>query len=291
MSLDHANLIETVGEAPEQRRGPRRSRPWAVWVAAAVMALLLLAAFFPQLIAPFDPIATDTSSSRLGPSLTHLFGTDTLGRDIFSRVVHGTRISLSFGFIATTIALATAIVLGIATGLAPDWVDNIIMRILEILLALPEILVALVIIAMLGKGQANLVLAITIAAIPFYTRAVRIATRQVRRSEFVEAAIALGERPVVIILRHILPNVIGPVLVLGTIGIGGAIISASGLSFLGLGPASPTPEWGLMLSDGRGSLASAWWMAVFPGLAITVTVIATTVVGRHIQARFEGRQS
>lgn len=291
MSINQGNLIEAATSSPAAGRRRRRRLHVPVIIAAVVFAFLLVAALFPGVLTSYDPLATDMSASRQPPSAEHLFGTDTLGRDVFARVVHGARISLTFGFSATLIALASAIVLGIATGLAPDWVDNIVMRILEILLALPEILVALVIIAMLGKGQANLVLAITIAAIPFYTRAVRIATRQVRRSEFVEAAVGMGQKRGTIIVRHILPNVIGPVLVLGTIGIGGAIISASGLSFLGLGPASPTPEWGLMLSDGRGSLATAWWMAVFPGLAITVTVISTTVLGRFLQARFEGRQA
>ncbi|HQX36119.1 MAG TPA: ABC transporter permease subunit, partial [Microbacteriaceae bacterium] len=145
-----------------------------------------------------------------------------------------------------------------------------------------------VVIALLGPGTTNLIIAITIAAIPVYARIVRITTLQVRGSAFVEASLALGQRRPAIIARHILPNVIGPLLVLATIGIGTSIIAGSSLSFLGLGPVSPTPEWGLMLSDGRNLLGSAWWVAVFPGLAITVTVISTTVLGRALQRRFEG---
>jgi len=268
-----------------------RIPPVAAIVAGAVLLLLVAAAFLPGWFTPLDPLATDTKASELPPGPGHPFGTDRLGRDIYARVVHGASISLSFGFTATVVAVVTGTVIGLASGLAPRWVDNVVQRLLEILLALPELLIALVIIAMLGAGTVNLVIAITIAAVPVYARIVRAGTLQVRQAAFVEAAVALGQRRGAIVVRRILPNVIGPLLVLATIGVGTAIIAGSGLSFLGLGPASPTPEWGLMLSDGRGSLATAWWVAVFPGLAITATVISTTVLGRWLQARFEGREA
>jgi peptide/nickel transport system permease protein len=175
-----------------------------------------------------------------------------------------------------------------ASGLGPRALDHVVQRALEIALAFPGLLVALVVIVVLGPGTTSVIVAIAVAAVPVYARVVRITTLQKRRSEFVEAATVQGERRSAIVLGHILPNVIGPVLVLATIGIGTAIIAGAALSFLGLGPASPTPEWGLMLADGRNSLGSAWWIAVFPGLAITVTVIATAILGRWLQDRFEG---
>lgn len=287
MSVGRPDLLELARPAAGRRR--RAVPPVSAVVAAVVLGVLVLAALLPWAFTSADPLATATSDSQLPPSLDHLFGTDKLGRDVFSRVVHGASLSLSFGFTATVVALVFGIVIGVASGLAPRFVDNIIMRALEIALAFPELLVALVVIALLGPGTTNVVVAITVAAVPVYARVVRITTIQVRESAFIEASVALGQRRIVIILRHVLPNVIGPLLVLATIGIGTSIIAGSGLSFLGLGPVSPTPEWGLMLSDGRNSLGTAWWIAVFPGLAITVTVISTTVLGRYLQGRFEGR--
>jgi peptide/nickel transport system permease protein len=285
MSIGRPDLLEAAPVA----RGRRGIPPAGAIIAAIVLGVLVLAALLPWVFTSIDPLATDTAASQLPPGPGHPFGTDKLGRDVFSRVVHGAGLSLSFGFSATVVAIALGILIGLASGLAPRFVDNIIMRVLEIALAFPEILVALVVIALLGPGTTNLIVAITVAAVPVYSRLVRITTLQVRSSAFVEASVALGQRRSAIVLRHVLPNVIGPLLVLATIGIGTAIIAGSSLSFLGLGPVSPTPEWGLMLADGRNSLGSAWWIAVFPGLAITVTVVSTTVLGRFLQRRFEGR--
>lgn len=283
MTVLHSQLADT----PTRRRTP----PLAAILAGAVLAILVLAAFVPGLFTPLDPLVTDTSASNLPPGDGHPFGTDKLGRDVYTRVVYGAAISLSLGFTATVVAVAIGTAVGVGSALAPRWADNALQRILEILLALPEILVALVVVALLGASTVNLIVAITVAAVPSYARMVRATTLQVRHAPFIEAAVGLGQRRAVIIIRHVLPNVLGPLLVLATIGIGTAIIAGSGLSFLGLGPSAPSPEWGLMLSDGRGSLATAWWVAVFPGLAITATVIATTIVGRWLQGRFEGVRS
>jgi peptide/nickel transport system permease protein len=279
------SILQTEVAGPPTRR---RTPSLVVVLAAIVLVLLVAAALVPRLFTAADPLATDTTLSATPPSAAHLFGTDRLGRDVLSRVVHGASTSLSFGVTATVVAVVLGTVIGVASGLAPRWLDTIIQRALEILLALPELLIALVIVAILGASTVNLVVAITLAAIPSYARLVRGTTLQVRQAAYVEAGTALGQRRSVVILRHVLPNVVGPLLVLATIGIGTAIISGSGLSFLGLGPSAPSSEWGLMLSDGRGSLASAWWVAVFPGLAITATVISTTLLGRRLQARFEG---
>jgi peptide/nickel transport system permease protein len=253
--------------------GRRRSRrPLAVIIAAVVLGVLIAAALFPDLFTGVDPLATATSESQRPPSLEHLFGTDRLGRDVFSRVVHGASLSLSFGFSATLLAVVVAVVIGMAAGLGPGALDQIAMRAMEVALALPELLIALVIIVVLGPGPANVVIAIAIAAVPVYARIVRITTLQVRGSGFIEASTVLGQDRRSIVVGHILPNAIGPLLVLATIGIGTAIIAASALSFLGLGPVSPTPEWGLMLADGRDSLGTAWWIEVFPGPCWSLTL-------------------
>lgn len=289
MTLNAPNLQTPASPADAgATRARPRLLPVPAMIAAVVLAVLVVAAFFPGLFTSADPLATATNLSQLPPSAEHPFGTDKLGRDVYTRVVYGASLSLSFGFTATVVALIAGIMVGLASGLSHRSVDNVVQRALEIMLAFPELLVALVVIALLGPGTTNVIIAITVAAIPVYARIVRITTLQVRGSAFVEASLALGQRRGAIIIRHILPNVIGPLLVLATIGIGTSIIAGSGLSFLGLGPVSPTPEWGLMLSDGRNLLGSAWWVAVFPGLAITVTVISTTVLGRALQRRFEG---
>ncbi|OYN84107.1 ABC transporter permease [Parenemella sanctibonifatiensis] len=279
-------VVDQALEAPQARKVPL-----AAWLSAAVLVLLALAALVPGLLTSIDPLATNPAQSHRPPSAEHLFGTDRLGRDQFARVVHGARVSLGIGFIATGAAVAIAIVAGVLIGLAPRWIDGLAMRILEVVLAFPELLLALVVIALLGPGTQNVLIAITISAIPVYVRMVRIATVQVRTSGYVEAATALGVGRTAVVVRHVLPNVVGPLLVLATIGVGNAIIAGSAMSFLNLGPVAPTPEWGLMLSEGRDSLRNAWWVAVFPGLAITATVISTTVLGRHLQARFEGTTS
>jgi peptide/nickel transport system permease protein len=271
-------------------KGKRLTRPDlkpGPFFAAVFLLLLILCALFPGLFARFDPLETDLASSMLAPSTEHWFGTDKLGRDIFTRVVHGARISLTLGVAVTCIAVASSTIIGVGSALAPKAVDSVIMRGLEIVLAFPELLIALVIVAFLGPGTNNVILAVTISSIPLYTRIVRITTIQVNKSAFVEASLALGQPRIKTIIRHIIPNSIGPMLVLATIGIGTAIMAGSALSFLGLGPAAPTPEWGLMLSEGRNSLGTAWWVAVFPGLAITATVISTTVLGHWVQAKFE----
>jgi len=284
MSISRPDLLDLPA------MGRRRSRmPLTVAVATLVIALLVIAALFPSLFTGIDPLATATSQSNRPPGPDHLFGTDRLGRDVFSRVVHGASLSLSFGVAATVLAVGAAVVIGMVSGLGPRAIDYVVTRGLEILLAFPEVLLALVVIVILGRGTGNVVVAIAIAAIPIYARIVRITTLQVRRSPFVESEVVLGQARAVTVVGHILPNVVGPLLVLATVGIGTAIISGSSLSFLGLGPTNPTPEWGLMLADGRNSLGTAWWIAVFPGLAITTTVISTTVLGRWLQARFEGR--
>lgn len=264
-----------------------------VLLAAAVLVLAVIAAtaLFPQLIATADPLRTDVRSALEPPSGAHFFGTDQSGRDVFSRVVHGAGRSVGIGLLATAFAVVAGLVLGALSAVAPRPVDAVAMRVNDVLMAFPEFLVALVVVAILGPGPVNVAIAVTIAAVPVYVRFARVQTRTLALAEHVEAARILGVPPVRAFVRHVVPGVLGSLSVLATIGIGSSILAVAGLSFLGLGPTEPVPEWGLMLSGGRNVLGTAWWIAVFPGMAITLTVISATVVGRTLRARAEGRLS
>lgn len=260
-----------------------------LWIAGLYLALVALAAFAPDLLATHDPLQTDVRAALQPPSGEHLFGTDQSGRDVLARVVHGAARSAGIGLLATALALVAGLAVGALSGIAPRWADAVLMRVTDILLAFPEFLVALIVVAVLGPGGANVAIAVTIAAVPVYIRLARTQTRTLRVAEHVEAARILGVGRMRAFVRHVVPGVLGSLSVLATIGIGSAILAAAGLSFLGLGPAEPQPEWGLMLAGGRNVLGQAWWISVFPGLAITLTVISATVLGRALRARMEGR--
>lgn len=279
----------TVVEAMRRRRV--RPRDVAFWVAVGFLGVVALVALFPGLFATHDPLQTDVRAALLPPSAEHLFGTDQSGRDVYSRVIYGAGPSVGIGLLATSFALVVGLVLGALAGVAPRVIDTIAMRITDIVLAFPEFLIALIVVALLGPGHLNVAIAVTIAAVPVYIRLARTNTRTLRLAEHVEAARILGVGPVRAFVRHVAPGVLGSLSVLATIGIGSSILAAAGLSFLGLGPTEPTAEWGLMLSGGRNVIGSAWWVAVFPGLAISLTVIAATVVGRTLRARADGVQA
>jgi peptide/nickel transport system permease protein len=274
-----------VGAARSRRRAVSRGFVLA-WL---FVAFLLFCVAFPGLIARDAPLAVDPSKTLLGPSLSHLFGTDQSGRDVFSRVVYGARESLSIGLAATVVGLAIAIVLGFAAGLGGRWADTVISRFLEILFAFPSLLLALLFVAMFGAGVGSLIIAVGIGSAPGYARMIRGQVIAVRHAPYVEAARILGQRPLRIIARNIFPNAMRPLLVLGTLGIGQSIIWASGLSFLGLGAAPPAPEWGAMLAAGRDFISNAWWLEFFPGAVIVATALSATAIGRHLQRRLEGR--
>ncbi|MFD7871203.1 ABC transporter permease [Microbacterium sp. NPDC059771] len=266
-----------------------RGQRAALWSAVAVLAVIAVAAVWPDLLAPQDPLQTDVRSALLPPSPEHLFGTDQSGRDVYARVVHGAGRSLGIGLLATGIAVVVGLLVGAVAGMAPRGVDLTVMRVNDVLMAFPEFLVALVVVAVLGPGPVNIAMAVTLAAVPVYVRLARVQTRTLRVAEHVEAARILGVPPLRAFTRHVAPGVLGSLSVLATIGIGSSILAAAGLSFLGLGPSEPTPEWGLMLAGGRNVLGQAWWISVFPGIAITLSVVCATVVGRILRARADGR--
>jgi len=282
---------ETVPPAAFQDEGMRRSR--SLWVdafqrlirnpgsvmGAIILLLLILGAIFAPQVTRYDPLEIVPSERLIPPGAQYWFGTDTFGRDIYTRIVYGSRISLRMGIVSVTIAALLGVTSGLLAGFFGGRTDNLIMRLVDITLAFPGILLALVIIAILGPSLFNAMVAVGISAAPTYARVTRGMVLTTKADVFVEAATGIGCRPERIITRHILPNILGPLVVVATLGVAGAIISGSALSFLGLGALPPTPEWGLMLSSGRNYLRAAPWITTFPGLAIMVTVLAINLLG------------
>jgi peptide/nickel transport system permease protein len=262
--------------------------PLTVVLASAFLLLLLVDVLAPGLFAS-APDTINPVNALLGPSAQHLFGTDQLGRDTLARVVFGARLSLALGIGATLAAGAAGVIWGLVAGLGTTAVDEIAMRLADILMSVPGILLSLLVVAVLGPGTVNVLIAISVSLAPGFARIVRVQALVVKDSPYVQAAAELGIARYRIVLRHVVPNVVGPLLVLATMNLGGAILAAASLSFLGLGPQPPTPEWGSMLATSDNYLQADWAMAVFPGLALTLTVISFSVVGRYFQARFERR--
>lgn len=282
-----SDMTHTQPAALDARRAARL--PWGMILSALILAFIIACALMPKVIAPYDPLSPNLLASLKPPSWDHLFGTDQLGRDIFSRVVHGASHSLYIATGATLLAVAVGIVIGLTSGVLGGFVDLAMMRVVDILMAFPSLLMSMAVVAFLGTDTTNILIAIAIAMVPGYARIVRAQVLVIRHAGYVEAARILGQHPFVTLMRHILPNTIGPLIVLATLGVGSAILQSAALSYLGLGPKPPTPEWGLMLSEGQNYLRVAWWIGVFPGLFATLTIIATTVLGRGIKAMTEGR--
>ena len=267
-------------------------RPSASSLAATLFLLLVaLGTAWPHLLTGYDPIAADPLQAQLPPSTVHWFGTDQLGRDVFSRVVHGARYSILIGVSAIAIAALFGTLFGLAAGLLRGLVDEAISRFLDVVSSFPDLLLVLVLISFTGPGTANLIVALGAATIPRFARVVRAQTFVVAQSGFVEQARTFGLSRAVLIARHVLPHAVAQVPILATIGLGSAIISAAGLSFLGMGPPRPIPEWGSMLAEGRNYLRVAWWISVWPGLVITLTVLSVNALGRRWQAAFDGRRA
>jgi peptide/nickel transport system permease protein len=258
-------------------------------VGAVILLLLVLAAVFAPLLTPYeyDKIAPTTAYSA--PSVEHLMGTDKFGRDVFTRVLYGGRISLTVGLIATAIGGCIGVILGMTAGYFGGLVDEATMRILDMMLAFPGILLAMGIVAMLGPSLQNLMIAVGIGYIAGFARLMRGNVLSARRFDYVLAAEAIGGRSGTIMRRHIFPNIAAPLIVYATLSVASAILTAAGLSFLGLGAKPPSPEWGIMLSDGRETLNRAWWVSLFPGLAILVTTLSINFVGDGLRTALDPR--
>lgn len=265
---------------PMARSTPRPKPRLAALPGLAVLLAVAVVLVAPGLVATHAPEATDLTATFQPPGPEHLFGTDELGRDVFSRVVHGARLSLAVALGATALGVGGGVLIGLVAASTGRWVDAALMRVVDVMLAFPELLLALLVVAILGGGSANVAVAIGVAAIPNYARLVRGQAVLVLRAEYVESARVLSVPPWRYLLRHVLPNVSGPVVVLASIGVGGAIIAGAGLSLLGLGARPPEVDWGSMVADGKELLGTAWWISVCPGVVIVAVVVAVTMLGR-----------
>ncbi len=255
-----------------------------------VLAVLVLAAVFGRQLAPYGVNEVDVQNRLQAPSGDHWFGTDELGRDIFSRVLVAARVSLEVGVIAVGISLVVGVVLGLVAGFYGGKVDDVVMRLMDMLFAFPAILLAIAILAVLGPGLANAMIAIGIVYTPIFARICRASVLSVREEVFVRAAKSIGAGDVRILRLHVLPNVLAPIIVQTSLSLAFAILSEAALSFLGLGIQPPQPSWGRMLYDGRGFIEQAWWMGVFPGLAIFLTVLAFNIVGDAARDALDPKQ-
>ena len=292
----HAWLTTT---SPESRRQAKLGQLYRQWLAfrknpaavvglVIVLALLLLAAFAP-LIAPHDPLAQTLDQRLLAPSAKHLFGTDALGRDIFSRVVYGTRVTLVIVMLVVITVGPLGLLIGCAAGYFGGWVDTVLMRVTDVFLAFPRLVLALAFVAALGPGLENAVIAIAFTAWPPYARVARAETMIIRNADYISAMRLQGASQMRIVLKHVVPMCVPSLIVRTTYDMAGIIIIAAGLGFLGLGAQPPIPEWGAMISTGREQIFDQWWVATFPGIAICVVALGFNLLGDGLRDVLDAR--
>jgi peptide/nickel transport system permease protein len=265
-----------------------RRQPLSIF-SGILVTILILTAIFGSLLAPYDPNAIDMANRFAPPSLEHPFGTDDFGRDILSRVMVGARVSLMVGIIAVGLSASVGSFLGVLAGYTGRFTDEVIMRVMDILFAFPAILLAIAIMAALGRGVGNAMIAIGIVYIPIFARIARGSVLSVREAEFVDAARATGSSDSRIMYRHIFPNVLSPIIVEITLSLSFAILAEAALSFFGLGTQPPDPSWGRMLSEGRAYFQQSVWLAIFPGLAIMLTVLGFNLLGDGLRDALDPR--
>lgn len=296
--MNHALPLST--ELQNKGQAPLRDRPRWQWArtlwrrkpalgGAFVIVIVVLAALFARVIAPYDP--NDQAYAFLSaPTVEHWFGTDDLGRDLFSRIVYGARISLFVGVTTVLLAMSLGVLLGLCAGYYGGWVDTIIMRYIDLQWAFPNFIIAVYLVAVFGTGLSNVIVAVTLAFLDDFSRIVRGMVLSLRTQDFVTSARAIGSSNLRIMLRHILPNTTAPIIVQATVSISAAILAEAGLSFLGLGVQPSTPTWGLILSDARTFFSRGWWLAFFPGMAITLTVLSINFLGDALRDMFDVRE-
>ncbi|NLM53563.1 MAG: ABC transporter permease [Firmicutes bacterium] len=258
-------------------------------VGGIILLIIVFLAIFAPYVTPYDPIKQDIRNRLQGPSREHILGTDQFGRDTYTRIVYGARLSLRVGFSSILIAMIGGCLLGLVAGYYGGLLDNIIMRFVDILMALPGFLLALAIVAALGPGMENVIIAIGISYIPSFARLMRSSVLSIRELDYVSASQAIGSSDARTIFRHILPNSLNPIIVMATLSLAGAILSAAGLSFLGMGTQPPTPEWGSMISSARPYLRVSHWAVTVPGLAIFTTVLCLNLVGDGLRDALDPR--
>lgn len=290
----------TVTDMPAERSEAVADRPAAsarapsiflrrpFFTLALLVTLLFVAcAVFAPWLAPYDPLAQSIEAMMMPPSATHLLGTDSFGKDILSRIIFGARTALLIGLVSVAIGAIGGLVLGVAAGLATGWVQWALLRLIDSILALPSLILAVAIIAILGQGVDKVILAVGFSLIGPFARTVRSDVLQVKAQLFIEAAALMGLSQMTIVRRHILPNVVFPLMVQVTIRVSEAILVSSSLSFLGIGVTPPTPDWGLMIAEGRGFVSFAAWMSGMPGMALALLLIALAIVGDGVREEFD----
>lgn len=293
-------LKTIASRTPFQNAMRRLFKHRSARVGMVILGILTLIAIFAPALAPYDPIKPLRDSKRRSPPCIyalgcstdqpqHYFGIDGNQRDLLSRIIYGSRLSLQIGVATVTFAIVIGVILGAVAGYAGGWTDNIIMRVMDVLLAFPSLLLSIAIVAVLGSGLINALLAIAFVSIPVYARIVRASVLQVKEQDFVAASRALGSSPVGILIGHVLPNALTPLIVQATLGIASAILDAAALSFLGLGAPPPTPEWGLMLGEERNSIFNAPHLVFIPGIAIMLTVLAFNLLGDGLRDALDPR--
>lgn len=285
----------------KQKGKPFKGGPWKeAWfrlrrdkfalIGLFILAVLLIFSLFPNQLAPFGEDEQIFSDAFIAPGAEHLFGTDNYGRDIFSRVIYGTRVSLEIGVISVAFSLLVGGAFGLTAAFFGGYIDNVIMRFMDILYALPSFLMAMAVASALGAGLNNLILAIAISKIPSFSRVVRAAALTVKGQEYLEAGRAIGCTPWRLMMKHMLPNSIAPIIVQATLGVASSIITGAALSFVGIGVQPPTAEWGYMLNAGRQYIRSNWWIITFPGLMIMITIFALNLVGDGLRDALDPKQ-
>ncbi|GAA4912539.1 ABC transporter permease [Nesterenkonia rhizosphaerae] len=288
--MSTATSITATLETPTTSR--RRRPLWlrlGIITAGLYLLLAILSALFPSVLAPHDPYQVHMRAILAPPSSEHWLGTDESGRDVLSRLVYGAQASLAIGFGATVLGVVAGSFFGLLSGLGPKWLDTLIMRAVDCLVAVPDILLALIVITLVGGGTINTLIAVGIASIPGYARIIRAQTHQVRVSPYIEASRILGLNRYEVAVRHVFPNAFRPLVSVIALRMGGAIGAGAGLSFLGLGAPPPQAEWGAMISTARNFLLTDPMLVLWPALALTFTVVAVTVLAREIKQRLEGR--
>lgn len=282
------SLRETEEEAaiaPAPRRARRGGIPILLLLAGVVVAVVVSFALFPGLFTPHNPIAGVPADKLQAPSWTHPFGTDALGRDLWSRVVYGAGQSLSGALLAVTLGIAAGVALGVLAGSIGGFTDAVIMRVVDVLLSIPGLLLILTVVILLGSGTLNAAIAVGVSSVAAFARLTRSEVLRVRGASYVEAAYGSGGRTPAILVRHILPNSLAPVLALAAVQFGTAVLAIATLGFLGFGTPPPTPEWGSLIAEGRDHLATSWWLTTLPGLVVLVTVLAANRISQSLGRR------
>jgi len=289
-SVQEKSVVSPLIKFKKRTFGVFQMEKLFVYFSLLVIVFLVVCAIVPQWIAPYPPTKMFSDRILQTPSMQHLFGTDYFGRDVFSLVIHGSRTSLLIGAVAVLVGGFVGSLIGTISGYVGGVVDTILMRVIEVLQTIPGVLLAIALAAALGSSFTNLVIAISISAIPTYARVMRGQIISVKNRPYILASKSIGTNRMTIFIKHVLPNSYSPLLVMASNGLGTAILTGAGLSFLGLGVVSDIPDWGFLLSQGRNYIAAAWWIATFPGLAIALFVLSVNIIGDSLRDYFDPKK-